>query len=90
MWDVLERKRLMMLRGHEATVCSVVADETKIVSGAADKASRTHPRPFKTVEYFTWGQKEYVIVKARHTLLFYRPLFFTGDKRFPSRQKQRY
>ncbi|CAN0079350.1 unnamed protein product [Ectocarpus sp. 12 AP-2014] len=36
-WDVHERKRLMVLQGHEATVCSVVADEHKIVSGAADK-----------------------------------------------------
>ncbi|CAM9108876.1 unnamed protein product [Ectocarpus sp. 6 AP-2014] len=36
-WDVDERKRLMVLQGHEATVCSVVADEHKIVSGAADK-----------------------------------------------------
>lgn len=29
----------MVLQGHEATVCSVVADEHKIVSGAADKVS---------------------------------------------------
>lgn len=36
-WDVDERKRVMVLQGHEATVCSVVADECKIVSGAADK-----------------------------------------------------
>lgn len=36
-WDVDEKKRAMVLHGHEATVCSVVADEHKIVSGAADK-----------------------------------------------------
>eukprot|EP00903_Cladosiphon_okamuranus_P006314 g6190.t1 len=34
-WDVNERKRVMVLQGHEATVCSVVADEHKIVSGAS-------------------------------------------------------
>lgn len=38
-WDVDERKRVMVLQGHEATVCSVVADEHKIVSGAADKVT---------------------------------------------------
>ena len=36
-WDVEEKKRVKVLHGHEATVCSVVADEHKIVSGAADK-----------------------------------------------------
>lgn len=36
-WDVEARERELVLRGHESTVCSVVADETKIVSGAADK-----------------------------------------------------
>ncbi|CAN0264617.1 unnamed protein product, partial [Ectocarpus sp. 8 AP-2014] len=39
-WDVDEKKRLMVLQGHEATVCSVVADEHKIVSGAADKVQK--------------------------------------------------
>ncbi|CAM9114367.1 unnamed protein product [Scytosiphon promiscuus] len=36
-WDVDEKKRVLVLKGHEATVCSVAADELKIVSGAADK-----------------------------------------------------
>ncbi|CAM9393000.1 unnamed protein product [Choristocarpus tenellus] len=36
-WDLEEKERKLVLRGHEATVCSVAADAMKIVSGAADK-----------------------------------------------------
>lgn len=36
-WDVEEKKRLFVLNGHEATVCSVSADGDKIASGGADK-----------------------------------------------------
>ncbi|CAM9423819.1 unnamed protein product, partial [Discosporangium mesarthrocarpum] len=36
-WNLEDSKRLLVLRGHEATVCAVAADATKIVSGAADK-----------------------------------------------------
>lgn len=42
-----EKNRLFVLNGHEATVCSVAADEDKIVSGGADKV---RPDTFVTAE----------------------------------------
>ncbi|CAM9121197.1 unnamed protein product [Chrysoparadoxa australica] len=36
-WDITTLKRVLVLEGHEATVCCIAADLTKIVSGAADK-----------------------------------------------------
>lgn len=62
-----EKKRLLVLHGHESTVCSVVADEHKIVSGGADKARLAWRVLFCRVDSYLFLRSEMKATKKWYT-----------------------
>ena len=64
-----EKKRLLVLHGHESTVCSVVADEHKIVSGAADKVGLGLFVNDRTIQH---GSPSILEMSHNHIYVFYR------------------